>query len=418
MLQGTPSTICNHKMSTTSLSPNSMANEVLGSEHYIHSRLRSTLPCGPKEVAGAYTGVLTGTTTNVRRMASLNAEVRTKLVYSPDYPSSAIISTGLLKSPTRSSVNGSIDLSVVSPSKISDNNHGMGENNRDHSLLPTRRPIASSFIAEQDHIGSRSMGASSKSPSSSPPKRYQHFIKDSFVEIEDIRKTSPKRKPFHSPMSPELRNSTKRANKSPGSFIKRTAAVNAEAFVHAIMGYEYSPSSSLQEFRRTTTSTANDHFSSNGMNTVLGKRASSKHTGGNSNQNNSKKKKESGSTKVPSLSQLSAHTVSRSANGPYKIVPMESLHTELAASSSNEEDESPPPYERSITEFGHSEPVAFNCLGLLYNSDTVHSRTVIYLTTEGRLPSVVIPPIIPQKLREVNLAKENLHPIRRRPRKV
>lgn len=401
MLAGTMAN--NHKLSSSLPPPSLLVMDAAGivtgdnitevtNEHYIHSRLRNILPSGPKEAASAYSGIMTEAGDNLRRMASVNAEARTKLVYTTEHGS-------------KTAVHGSES----------------GHVTKDNLLSPTKHDTSTiSQTVESTHMctlltpGSITSPGKSclASPKSTTPLKTirspnpQYFMKDSVLQVADVRKTQRKKFLNLSPPSFHLSGGSK-----PSGYIKRMAAVNAQAFVHAIMGYEYLTKN--ERIDGTTCEPVSD---------VLGKRT--QRQPGNSNQNNSKKKKEGAGTskKVPLLSELT-QTVNTI---PLTLLPSPSavghkVHLESLSSSNGSNDESPTIERRDGC---HQEPesTTYNCLGLLYNSDTVHAKTAIYLTTEGYLPSILIPPIIPQKLREVNLGKasikENSQRVRKRSRKV
>lgn len=381
-----------------------------GNEHYIHSRLKSILPSGPKEAAQAYTGISTGN--SIRRMASVNAEARTKLVYSSDYGSGQKSST--------TSLNGHDAGGRVFPTSSSDDS-----------------------ISGQVHSGTSHEGMSpvSISPSklsyqSGPTTSPSHIqMKDSYVQIVDVRKAQQKKIREASSLSPPngtaashqltsspIKPAVRRVNKpKSNTYIQRIAAVNARACVHAIMGYEYLTKKRESELRNVLCIGESPEPEPD---SILGKRSPSEQPG-NSNQNNSKKKnlRSTNNTKQTAASSVMQSTPAVGSTGSSHESSLQSASqdSDVESVSSSNDDHEELPSSRRYYSFESSEDPPYNCLGLLYNSDTIHARSFTYFTTEGHLPPLFIPPIVPRRCHEAhNLRSRILEmPIsKKRPRKV
>lgn len=404
-----------HVRGRLSTTPNLV--DMSGSEHYIHSRLKSILPSGPKEQAQAYTGVV-ATGNSLRRMASVNAEARTKLVYTSDY------NTGPKNSPHVNGHDGISDPMAASPSTVQ----------VQVEAASTTLPSTTGSIMPPV-----------KSPSKSPI-----HMKDSYVQVVDVRKSQQRRlfesssssSPSSVPNSPSclntssavtavpptsqgpvVRSNTKKPrSSSQPAYIKRIAAVNARACVHAIMGYEYLTKKREIELRNVLNIPRSSPSTDD---SVLGKRPASQQPG-NSNQNNSKKKEnlKSPSTgrkqtaSVPIMQSGSAVGSAGSSQGSSSLQVSNEVSDdgESVSSSNGDHEESSGYYS-----FESDQQSSYNCLGLLYNSDTLHTKAFIYLTTEGQLPSLLIPPIIPKKYHEAKELKSRIleKPIaKKRSRKV
>lgn len=198
--------------------------------------------------------------------------------------------------------------------------------------------------------------------------------------------------------------------------------MNARACVHAIMGYEYLTKKREIELRNVLNI---PRSSPSADDSVLGKRPASQQPG-NSNQNNSKKKEnlKSPSTgrkqtaSVPIMQSGSAVGSAGSSQGSSNLQVSNEVSDdgESVSSSNGDHEESSGYYS-----FESDQQSSYNCLGLLYNSDTLHTKAFIYLTTEGQLPSLLIPPIIPKKYHEAKELKSRIleKPItKKRSRKV
>lgn len=387
-------------------------------EHYIHSRLKSTLSAGPKEIP--YTGIVNGD--SVRRTASMNAEARTKLVYASPK--------------TSSHLNGS-----SCPSKKVDvlsygNGINLSPSQSEHPVASPTRSLDSSAL--QISAGSpqaegiqtsmqKSTNDHSKSPGLPTKTCHQFLIKDSTIEIVDVIKSQFKSQPTIKPEAPLssskrlLRSTTYNSSDTTG-FLKRQAAINARACVYAMMG-EDSTSKIKPEKRGISTLTSLEHQS------VLGKRP--RQLPSNSNHNNSKKKKEGVRAKrrIPSLSELAAQSVtmpslglmSSSSSLSCLASDLECMES-LPSSSSNEDEDSSTCDDNTTISIQYAEDAPYNCLGLLYNSDSVHNNAIIQLTTKGHMPEVILPLIVPQKKREVNVIQTSITDTpqkeKKRPRKV
>ncbi|XP_003386348.2 PREDICTED: uncharacterized protein LOC100637584 [Amphimedon queenslandica] len=379
-----------------------------GNEHYIHSRLKSILPSGPKEAAQAYTGISTGN--SIRRMASVNAEARTKLVYSSDYGSGQKSST--------TSLNGHDAGDRVFPTSSSDDSiNGQVHNGTSHEgVLPA------------------STSPSKLSYQSAPTTSPTHIqMKDSYVQVVDVRKAQQRKIGEASSLSPPNGTASHQLTSSPlinkppvrrvnkpksNTYIQRIAAVNARACVHAIMGYEY-----LTKKRETELRNVLCIGESSESDSILGKRSPSEQPG-NSNQNNSKKKnlRSTNNTKQTATSSVMQPGPAVGSTGSSHESSLQSASQDSdveSVSSSNDDHEELPSSGRYYS-FESSQDPPYNCLGLLYNSDTIHSRSFTYFTTEGHLPPLFIPPIVPKRCYEAHNLRSRIleKPIsKKRPRK-
>lgn len=386
-------------------------------EHYIHSRLKSTLSAGPKEIP--YTGIVNGD--SVRRTASMNAEARTKLVYaSPKASSHLNGSSSSSKKVDVLSYGNGINLSpsqcenpVVSPTRSLDSSA------LQISASPPQVEGAQTSMQKTTNDHSKSPGLSTKTCQ-------QIFMKDSSIEIVDVMKSQFKLQPTEPkvPLSTSKRLLRSNTFTSPDTagFVKRQAAINARACVYAIMG-EDSTNKMKSEKRGVCSLTSLEHES------VLGKRP--RQLPSNSNHNNSKKKKEGVRAKrrIPSLSELAAQSVtipslglmSSSSSLSYLASDLECMES-LPSSSSNEDEDSTTCDDSTAISIQYAEDAPYNCLGLLYNSDSVHNNALIHLTTEGHMPEVILPVIVPKKQREVNVVQARVidtpQKEKKRPRKV
>ena len=366
-------------------------------EHYIHSRLRSALPSGPKEIA--YSGIVEGN--NLRRIASVNSEARTKLFYAP------------IKSST--SYNGcaeNFSNGDVEPVSLVPNNHGLSMNHSvDEIDLVTDSGESSSPVVDSGELSSPVVdsgelsspvvdsGESSSpvvsapvvtTPISSPLKlrgpsilnSQLILLKDSRVQIVDVLKKRVSSQPSAGSPPKRLRHST-----SPAGYVRRLAAVNARACVQALMNADEQKGSG-------------EVYSKQSL-----KQLQPSERLGNSNQNNGKNNKdEPGDVRTrDGITHQSVNTsLGLSSNTSADLECTESIP------SSNEDDSV---HEKSGIILGF-EDMPYNCLGLLYNSDTVHVNSVIYFTTLGKLPSVIIPVIVPKTLHEI----KNFHSEPQQPR--
>ena len=354
-----------------------------GNEHYIHSRLKSILPSGPKEAAQAYTGVSTGS--SIRRMASVNAEARTKLVYSSEYGNGQKSSTTPL--------NGHDAGGRVFPTSSSDDSIVQVHNASHERVSPAS--ISPSKLAYQ-------------SPTTSHIQ-----MKDSYVQVVDVRKAqqrkfgteasslSPPNGTSHQlTSSPIINKPAVRSINKPktNTYIQRIAAVNARACVHAIMGYEYLTKKRETELRNVL-------CIGDSSDSILGKRSPSEQPG-NSNQNNSKKKnlRSSSSTKQTAASSVmqSSPAVGSTGSSHESSLQSASQDSDVESVSSSNDDQEELPSSGRYYSFESNEDSPYNCLGLLYNSDTIHARSFTYFTTEGHLPSLFIPPIIPKRCHDAH----------------
>jgi hypothetical protein len=342
-------------------------------EHYIHSRLKSKLSSGPREMASAYSGIVDGN--NLRRMASLNAEARTKMFYDELSPRS--------------------------------NGHSLQHPDGKGSPIKTDcESLALSFKDNNSSPGPAGVNTQScilspckEAPSSvRSPLKSQKFciMKDSTVHVVDILKTRPSMisPPSLSRSAPQPERSLKRlrnkGNNTPQtSYMKRMAALNARACVNALMNAYLIQGKSQQI-----------------ADSVLGKRTPEQ--SGNSNQNNGKKKKQTEDdvniTRESSLDNQSGANDHQSMNA--SLVSYTSYASELECTesipSSDEDD-----YATSAAKLLLDEEMPYNRLGLLYNSDTVHVSSSILLTSDGKLPSKIIPIIVPKTQAAVTEARNN-----------
>ena len=387
-------------------------------EHYIHSRLKSTLSAGPKEIP--YTGIVNGD--SVRRTASMNAEARTKLVYASPKASSHF--------------NGSSSSSKKVDVLSYGNGINLSPSQCEHPLVSPTRSLDSSTLqisatppqAEGPHTTmQKTTNDHSKSPGLSTKSCQQILMKDSSIEIVDVMKSQLKPQPTIEPKVPFspskrlLRSNTFSSSVTTG-FVKRQAAINARACVYAMMG-EHPTSKMKSEKSGISTLTSLEHQG------VLGKRP--RQLPSNSNHNNSKKKKEGvrARRRIPSLSELAAQSVtmpslglmSSSSSLSCLASDLECMES-LPSSSSNEDEDSTTYDDNTAISIQYAEDAPYNCLGLLYNSDSVHSNAIIHLTTEGHMPEVILPVIVPKKKREVNVFQASVidtpQKEKKRPRKV
>jgi hypothetical protein len=71
---------------------------------------------------------------------------------------------------------------------------------------------------------------------------------------------------------------------------------------------------------------------------------------------------------------------------------------------------------------GYSEASAFNAEGLLWNGDTLHPQTRVYLTPDGTMPHLIVPPVCPtrpSRVQETKAFARTQHPkMRKKPTAV
>lgn len=367
-------------------------------EHYIHSRLKSTLPSGPKEIATAYSGIMEGN--SLRRIASVNAEARTKLFYTPI-------------SPVKSYHNGCVGLleSTIT--------NGTCSHTIDEVPSHTNDALHNS-PADVDQNTTTSSGNSPVTPATSPPSIFlqssasstlsptklsnsSYILKDSRVQVVDVlKKKHHPQASMTTPTAKRLQHTMPRVSPplGPLGYVKRLAAVNARACVHAIMT------------GREETVKHKD------VNVIQTRSLSQLHGGsteqtGNSNQNNGKNNKDEGD--VRTRDGLTQQPVNSSLGLSSQAASTDLECTESIPSSNEDEPE------KGGIILG-CEATSYNCLGLLYNSDSVHDNSDIYFTTVGKLPSIIIPLIIPKTMQEVSNicsgAKENQPQDKKRSQKV
>ena len=238
-------------------------------EHYIHSRLKNSLASGIKEIP--YTGISEGD--SLRRVASLNAEVRNKIFYS--------------SVPQQPRVNGHQER--LSYSDIQ--SHYKEKRYRSISPISTSSTNTNHLVRD----------VNSADPPSPPTKHYT--IKNSSVIVVDVMKNrahKPKRlsKTTTKKVSPQL------------GYVRRLAAVNARACLSAIMKSEVKSNDENMDESALVDCKDNapllSHSAVSRQPSILGaKRKFSPLY--NCNGNNSKKKKGGEEkTKVPPLSALAS----------------------------------------------------------------------------------------------------------------
>lgn len=300
-------------------------------EHYIHSRLKSSLSSGIKETP--YTGVSEGD--SLRRVASLNAEVRNKIFYS----------------------------TVIHPPKVNGHHHHHDYYSDlqlpSHGQYKEKRCRSSSPISTSSGTNHRYRDVNSADPPSPPAKNYT--IKNSSVVVVDVMKN---RGSTHK--SKRLRKSPSKVPPQLG-YVRRLAAVNARACLSAIMKSECTKSSEEHIIDESAlvdckhTAPLLSYSATSRQPSILGtKRKLSPFY--NCNGNNSKKKKSEEKQKIPPLSALA------------------SLQHSVLAS----------------TDPVSTEP-ELNKLGLLYNSDCIHPSVRVYLSNDGKTThDLIIPKVIPK----------------------
>ena len=380
------------------------------SEHYIHSRLKSSLQSGPKE--NLYSGILEGG--KVRRKASLDSEVKTRMLCNE----APVQSTNTFQSPKthlllpdtfvaesvstepflstqekemiskRVCMNGTASIDTVQPGVTSC-----------HSQLLQYSPSSVSEERPGQEGGSIKLHLSPSIP-----------MKDATVNVIDFKK---KRKACN-------KQSSVPRQTMPYSqgFMKRAALVKACARVaalaegarslprHSSMGTLPPRASHSKKVGQSQKSLSLVEESATGITDQQTKvpntrKRSSATT--NSNQNNSKKRRGNGTAAneesfTPSLlyspSKVKNLAVSTETHSRPEICQSNSErdHPESVASSESESSVS------STTQAKKEVVIQFNNLGLLCSGDCVYPNKRILLTTEGYIPARIMPVVIPDKL--------------------
>ena len=382
------------------------------SEHYIHSRLKSSLQSGPKE--NLYSGILEGG--KVRRKASLDSEVKTRMLCNeaPIQSTATVQSSKLPLLPPDTfaveRVSAQPFLSTQEKEKLSKRLCMNGTASVDavqasvkssHSQLLQYSP--SSLTEERPSRESSSIKLHLSPCKASFP------MKDATVNIIDFKK---KRKD-----SDKERNKPQQAMPYCHGFMKRAALLKACARVAALA----EGTRSLQRHSSMTALPARTYHSrklgqsqksvpliemsaisaaDQPMKIHNTRKRSSATT--NSNQNNSKKRKGNGAANEGCFSPSLLHSASKVKNlASSKATSSrpeicqsnaEHEHAESVASSESESSVS------SASQAKKDVVTQFNNLGLLCTGDCIHPNKKILLTTEGYIPARIMPIVVPDTL--------------------
>ena len=378
------------------------------SEHYIHSRLKSSLQSGPKE--NLYSGILEGG--KVRRKASLDSEVKTRMLCSE----APVQSTTTFQSPkshlllpdtfVAESVSTEPFLSTQEKEMISKRVCMNGTASIDtvqpgvtcHSELLQYSPSS----VTEERAGQEGSSIKLRLSPNIP-------MKDATVNVIDFkkRKACIKESSVHRQAMPYSQGFMKRA-----ALVKACARVAALAEgarslpKHSPMGTLPPRASHSKKVSQSQKSLPFIEESAIGvtdqqMKLPNTRKRSSATT--NSNQNNSKKRRGNGTAAnegsfTPSLlyspSQVKNLAGSTETHSRPEICQSNSErdHPESVASSESESSVS------STTQAKKEVVIQFNNLGLLCTGDCIYPNKRILLTTEGYIPARIMPVVIPDKL--------------------
>ena len=343
------------------------------SDHYIHSRLKSALGSGRKEVY--YSGVLDGG--RVRRVASLNAQAMNQMLCLTE--SALSVPVPKTDSPGADSTQASQNIDVeCTPLNGS-------------CALPNRTDTScESSSSNGEAISDTVMSSPLSSPSSSSTTA------NTFLPTMPTGSPSPKNASVDVVDVMKKRVRKQRNTKTPSTvdhntgFVKRIASLNAQAFVSVLV-------------RSSRTTQAGGEGGKKRLR--------------NSNYNNSKKRKvdQNDVSAAEEVLKMGADSSEDdAAPGSTEEHPVAQQHdqspvcassssrlcsSELLASSSSQDE---PSHDEALCSL---ESVPCNTLGLLYSGDCISANRSILLTTEEHLPERVIPLIVPIHAFEVNFAK-------------
>lgn len=351
------------------------------SDHYIHSRLKSALGSGRKEVY--YSGILDGG--RVRRVASLNAQAMNQMLCLTESALSVPDSKTDDSSPGMDSTLPSQDVDVVcTPLNGSLLNCNL-------EALPNRTNTSGESSSSEQAISDTVMSSPLSSPSSSSTTANMFLSpmptaspKKASVDVVDVMKKRVRRQ-----RNMDVKKTPSTVDSNTG-FVKRMASLNAQAFVSVIVG-----SSRI---------------------TQAGGEGGKKRLK-NSNYNNSKKRKvdqnDVGAEEVSKMgvdsSEDDAAASSTEEHQPM-VAQQHHLSPVCAQSSSSRVCSSELASSSNQDELSHDdaccslESVPCNTLGLLYSGDCISANKSILFTTEEHLPERVIPIIVPTHAFEVNFA--------------
>lgn len=414
-------------------------------EHYIHSRLKSALGSGRKEVM--YSGVLEGG--RVRRVASLNAQAMNQMLCLTE---SALPVLSLTKACTGNSTVCSPAVHDVDVLQDGPENRSFAESVEDCPLevedCQLESTAANSMIGVVETPTScertttpdldclySPLSASSLSSSLSPSSvtatnslpleaSLKANMKNASLQIVDVMKVKSKTRRTVN----QKKGSTPVVDHNSG-FVKRLASLNAQACVAAIVGSNRHVGGSQAEGavagkKRLRSSRNSNHNNSKKLKVaqdeggVCAEVSKGEADGGDSSDG------DDGATSNQNPVSLQQGITNQSSAGQKGSLVCATNHGCSESVSSSSEDTN---YDERQNKWNSQscslQSVLFNTLGLLYSGDCVSANKSILLTTEGRLPDRVMPLIVPLQGFEVSLAmdrvlKQTEGPISKRKTKV
>lgn len=380
-------------------------------EHYIHSRLKSSLGSGKKETL--YSGVLEGNT--VRRVASLNARAKNQMLCVPD----PLKANGSFKSHIAAE-NGEVP--VNNPSSVVDVPFEVADDVYRSTLaagqMDTSEDLKHTSSLESGAVSVPVQPEALDQTSLIPGDNFPCHVsmKNASVEVFDVIKTA-KGKPVKTKDSScsEVPKSVS-SNAGTTNYVRRMASLNASACVSALMSPVYSTGKLKAVDKHTSPSVAGRGG---------GHAAGKKRPSGNSCTNDNKKGKlsiecvhkahvqrghattsEDGGDANGGGTSIQQSSSSGSQSGQEAISSADSDQFELNCSeclSSTSE-------ESNREERNHPLPSPFgiegcyNSLGLLYSGDCMYSRSRIFYDMEGRIPKRIVPVVKPSRSSHVHKA--------------
>ena len=382
----------------------------LPSDHYIHSRLKSALGSGRKEVY--YSGVLEGG--RVRRVASLNAQAMNQMLCLTE--SALSVPNPRTDSPSVDSTLPPQDVDVLcTPLNGSLHNCKFPINFETKQALPDRTTssLSDESSSSEEAISDTIMSSPLTSPSSSsttaaatttallmPTVSPESTVKKASVDVVDVMKKRVRKQ-----RNTDLKKTPSTVDSKTG-FVKRMASLNAQAFVSVLVGSSRKAQAGAEGGKKRLR---------------------------NSNYNNSKKRKvDQNDVNAEEVSKMgvdsSEDDATPSSTEPFvaqqqqqSLVCASSSNNTLCGSSSSSQDESHDDSQASSS--CSLESVPCNTLGLLYSGDCISANKSILFTTEEHLPEREIPVIVPIHAFEVKFAvakvlKQTSSAVRKRKPKV